>query len=389
MARSMKRLLILGATGSIGLQALDVVSRAGDEFELVGLSAERSHERLVELAVEHGVQRIALGDADAAARAAEAWTEGEVLAGPEGLVRLVTESGADLVLNAIVGSGGLGPTVVALTEGIDVALANKESLVVGGDLVMPLAEATGAQLIPVDSEHSALHQLIAGEPAGAVAKLVITPAGGPFRGRSRAELEDVSVADALRHPTWAMGGKITIDSATLMNKGLEVIEAHHLFGTPYERIDVVVHPQSIVHGLVQLCDGATKAHLGYPDMRVAIGYALHHPQRPALPIPALDLVALGRLEFEAPDLAAFPCLRLAFAAARAGGTAPCVLNAANEVAVHAFLGERLGFTGIPAVIESVLDTLGAARVHDFEALYVTDSEARALAGELIEEGAVA
>ena len=190
MARRMKRLLILGATGSIGLQALDVVARAGEEFELVGLSAERSHERLVALAEEHGVERIALGDADAAARAAEAWTEGEVLAGPEGLVRLVTESGADLVLNAIVGSAGLGPTVVALTEGIDVALANKESLVVGGDLVMPLAEATGAQLIPVDSEHSALHQLIAGEAAGAVDRLVITASGGPFRGRSRGELEE-------------------------------------------------------------------------------------------------------------------------------------------------------------------------------------------------------
>ena len=231
-----------------------------------------------------------------------------MLAGPEGLVRLVAESGADLVLNAIVGSAGLGPTVVALTEGIDVALANKESLVVGGDLVMPLAEATGAQLIPVDSEHSALHQLIAGEPAGAVDKLVITASGGPFRGRSRAELEDVSVEDALQHPTWAMGGKITIDSATLMNKGLEVIEAHHLFGTPYDRIDVVVHPQSIVHGLVQLCDGASLAHLGHPDMRVPIAYALHHPERVDVPVPALDLAQVGSLTFEPPDLDAFPAL---------------------------------------------------------------------------------
>ena len=258
MDRRMKRLLILGATGSIGTQALDVVARAGDEFELVGLSAERSHEALVALAEQHGVDRIALGDGDSAARAAEAWTEGEVLAGPEGLVRLVAESDADLVLNAIVGSAGLGPTVVALTEGMDVALANKESLVVGGDLVMPLAEATGAQLIPVDSEHSALHQLIAGEPPGAVERLVITASGGPFRGRSLASLEDVEVKDALRHPTWAMGGKITIDSATLMNKGLEVIEAHHLFGTPYDRIDVVVHPQSIVHGHGRRCATARR-----------------------------------------------------------------------------------------------------------------------------------
>jgi 1-deoxy-D-xylulose-5-phosphate reductoisomerase len=384
-----KRLLILGATGSIGTQALDVVARARDQFELVGLSAARDHVGLVKQAIEHGVPRVALSDPDAAARAAEAWTGGEVLAGPDGLVRLVAESGADLVLNAIVGSAGLGPTIVALTEGIDVALANKESLVVGGELVTALAEATGAQLLPIDSEHTAMHHLLTGEPPGVVERLVITASGGPFRGRTREELANVTVAQALEHPTWTMGGKITIDSATLMNKGLEVMEAHHLFGTPYDRIDVVVHPQSIVHALVQLCDGSTKAHLGYPDMRVAIAYALHHPERADLPIPALDLVQLGKLEFAAPDLDAFPCLRLAREAAAAGGTAPCALNAANEVAVHAFLNGRLGFTGIPAVIESVLDTLGAARVHDFEALYVTDSEARALAGELIEEGAVA
>src|SRR4051794_24233245 len=243
-----KKLAILGATGSIGTQALDVVARAGGEFVPVALSAGRDHDGLIALARAHGVTRIALSDEHAAARAAEAWTAGEVLAGVEGLVRLVAESDADLVLNAIVGSAGLGPTVVALTEGIDVALANKESLVVGGELVMALAEATGAQLIPVDSEHSALHQLIAAEQsrgAGSIERLVLTASGGPFRGRSRAELEDVSVQEALRHPTWAMGGKITIDSATLMNKGLELIEAHHLFGTPYDRIDVVVHPQSI------------------------------------------------------------------------------------------------------------------------------------------------
>jgi 1-deoxy-D-xylulose-5-phosphate reductoisomerase len=379
-----KRLLILGATGSIGRQALDVVARG--DFELVGLSAASDHVTLVKQALEHGVSRVALSDADAAARAAEAWTGGEVLAGPEGLVRLVAESGADLVLNAIVGSAGLGPTIVALTEGMDVALANKESLVVGGELVTALAEATGAQLLPIDSEHTAMHHLLTGEPPGVVERLVITASGGPFRGCTREQLASVTVEEALNHPTWSMGGKITIDSATLMNKGLELMEAHHLFGVPYDRIDVVVHPQSIVHALVQLCDGSTKAHLGYPDMRVAIGYALHHPDRADLPIPRLDLVSLGKLEFEAPDLEAFPCLRLAREAAAAGGTAPCALNAANEVAVHAFLNGRLGFTGIPAVIESVLDTLGAQRVHDFEALYVTDSEARALAGELIEAG---
>jgi 1-deoxy-D-xylulose-5-phosphate reductoisomerase len=381
----MKRLLILGSTGSIGTQALDVVARSPDAFEVVGLSAGTAHEALVAQARETGVRRIALSDPDAAARAAETWTEGEVLAGPEGLVALVAESGADLVLNAIVGSAGLGPTIVALTEGIDVALANKESLVVGGELVTALAVATGAQLLPVDSEHTAMHHLLTGEPPGTLERLVITASGGPFRGRSREELRDVTVQEALKHPTWAMGGKITIDSATLMNKGLEVIEAHHLFGTPYERIDVVVHPQSIVHALVQLCDGATLAHMGYPDMRVAIGYALHHPERADLPLRPLDLVELGTLSFEAPDTEAFPALRLARDAAKAGGTAPCVLNAANEVAVHAFLAGRLSFTGIPAVIEATLDRVGASRVHAFETLYAADARAREVAASLVEE----
>jgi 1-deoxy-D-xylulose-5-phosphate reductoisomerase len=377
-----KRLLILGSTGSIGTQALDVVKRAPEQFEIVGLSASSKHLEIVQQAIERGVTRIALTDTDAAARASEAWTGGEVLAGPEGLVQLVAESGADLVLNSIVGSAGLGPTIVALTEGMDVALANKESLVVGGELVTALAEATGARLIPIDSEHTAIHHLLTGEPPGVVDKLVITASGGPFRGRK--DLSSVTVEDALNHPTWRMGGKITIDSATLMNKGLEVMEAHHLFGTPYDRIDVVVHPQSIIHALVQLCDGSTKAHMGYPDMRVAIGYALHHPDRADLPIKPLDLVELQQLTFEAPDLDTFPCLRLAREAGLAGGTAPCALNAANEVAVHAFLNGRLPFTGIAQVIEGVLDELGSRRVHDFEALYVTDAEAREIAAELIE-----
>jgi 1-deoxy-D-xylulose-5-phosphate reductoisomerase len=377
-----RRLLILGSTGSIGTQALDIVERS-DELELVGLSAERSWEALVEQARAHGVTRIALADADAGARAGEAWTGGEVLTGPEGLVRLVIDSGAELVLNALVGSAGLGPTVAALGEGIDLALANKESLVVGGELVTQLAEATGAQIVPVDSEHSALHQLIAGERPGTVDKLVLTASGGPFRGRSRAELEDVTVEEALKHPTWAMGGKITIDSATLMNKGLELIEAHHLFGTPYERIDVVVHPQSIVHSYVSLCDGAALAHLGYPDMRVPISYALHYPDRVDVPVAPLDLAAVGALTFEPVDTEAFPCLRLAREAAVAGGTAPCVLNAANEVAVHAFLAGRLDFLGIPAVIESALERLPPAPVRAFESLYEADREARAVAAELI------
>jgi len=377
-----KRLLILGATGSIGLQALDVCTRS-EELELVGLSAERSWQELIEQAREHGVERIALADADMAARAAEAWTDGQVLAGPDGLVRLVVESGADLVLNALVGSAGLAPTVATLGEGIDLALANKESLVVGGELVTALAEATGARIVPVDSEHTALHQLIAGQPPGAVRRLTITASGGPFRGRSREELAGVTVEQALAHPTWAMGGKITIDSATLMNKGLEVMEAHHLFGTPYERIDVVVHPQSTVHGLIELADGAMLAHLGPPDMRIAISYALHGGESVALGIEPLNLPELGTLTFEPVDLDAFPCLRLAREAALEGGTAPCILNAANEVAVHAFLAGGIRFLEIAAVVERTLAELPAEPVRGFESLYEADRLARASAGETV------
>src|SRR3954464_3328155 len=374
-----RRLLVLGSTGSIGTQALDLLAGSGEDFELVGLSAERSWEALVEQARAHGVGRIALADADAAARAAEAWTGGDVLAGAEGLVRLVVEAEADLVLNALVGSAGLGPTAATLGEGIDLALANKESLVVGGELVMQLAEATGAQVLPVDSEHSALFQLIAGERPGTIDKLVLTASGGPFRGRTRADLEDVTVEEALAHPTWDMGGKITIDSATLMNKGLELIEAYHLFGLAYDQIEVVVHPQSIVHALVQLNDGASLAHLGHPDMRVPISYALHHPDRLDVPVPTLDLTEGGELSFEAPDADAFPCLRLARAAAAAGGTSPCVMNAANEVAVHAFLRGELSFTGIPRVIESTLAELPARPVRHFSDLYEADTQAREVA----------
>jgi 1-deoxy-D-xylulose-5-phosphate reductoisomerase len=382
-----RRLLILGSTGSIGTQALEVCG-ASDELELVGLSAERSWETLLEQARAYGVGRIALADEDAAARAAEAWTDGEVLSGADGLVRLVVESQADLVLNALVGSAGLGPTVATLGEGIDLALANKESLVVGGELVTALAEATGARIVPVDSEHTALHQLLAGQPPGAVERLTITASGGPFRGRDREQLQDVTVNQALAHPTWAMGGKITIDSATLMNKGLEVMEAHHLFGTPYERIDVVVHPQSVVHGLVQLADGAMLAHLGPPDMRIAISYALHAGESVGLEgcprrLVPLDLTAVGELTFEAVDLDAFPCLRLAGDAARQGGTAPCVLNAANEIAVHAFLAGRLRFLEIPAVIEQTLSELGSEPVRAFESLYEADRRARVLAGQAV------
>jgi 1-deoxy-D-xylulose-5-phosphate reductoisomerase len=377
----MKRIVILGATGSIGEQALEVVG-GSEQLQVVGLSAGERWEPLLEAAREHGVPTVALADRDAAKRARSAWS-GRVLAGEEGVRELVGASGADLVLNAIVGSAGLGPTIVALSEGIELALANKESLVVGGELVTALAEAADARIIPVDSEHSALHQLIGAEPPGTIERLVLTASGGPFRGRT--DLSAVTRAEALAHPTWEMGGKITIDCATLINKGLEVIEAHHLFGVPYERIEVVIHPQSIVHAIVDLNDGASLAHLGYPDMRVPISYALHHPERADVDVERLDLASVGELSFERPDTGTFPLLRLAREAGIAGGTAPCVLNAANEVAVGAFLASRIAFTAIAEIVEETLAALPSIRPSHFEDLFAADAEARAYAERLVEK----
>jgi 1-deoxy-D-xylulose-5-phosphate reductoisomerase len=369
----MKKLAILGSTGSIGTQALEIVA-ASDELEVVALAAGSSWERVLAQASEFGVRSVAFSDVDSARAARGAWG-GQVLEGEEGIRELILASEADLVLNGIVGAAGLAPTIVALGEGIDVALANKESLVIGGELTMALAEATGARLLPVDSEHSALFQLIGAERSpGTVDRLVLTASGGPFRGRT--DLEGVSVEEALAHPTWAMGGRITIDSATLMNKGFEAIEAHHLFGVPFEAIEVVVHPQSIVHSLIDLNDGATLAHLGHPDMRVPISYALHYPERADVEVPRLDLATVGQLDFEPPDLETFACLRLALDAGRAGGTAPCVLNAADEVAVAAFLAGKIDFIAIPALIERVLAAIPAVQPTHFEDLFAVDAEAR-------------
>jgi 1-deoxy-D-xylulose-5-phosphate reductoisomerase len=375
----MRKVVILGCTGSIGTQALEIVRRS-EELRVVGLAAATGADQAVEQAREHGVPALALADGGAAQRARSLWS-GQVLAGEEGIAELIAASGAELVLNGIVGAAGLGPTIVALSEGIDVALANKESLVIGGELVTALAEGTGARLLPVDSEHSALFQLIRAEPPGTVERLVLTASGGPFRGRT--DLAGITPSDALKHPTWEMGGRITVDSATLMNKGFEMIEAFHLFGVPYERIDVVVHPQSIVHSLVHLNDGASLAHLGYPDMRVPISYALHFPERADVPLERLDLAAAGELSFEAPDAETFACLRLAREAGEAGGTAPCVLNAADEVAVAAFLDGEIPFAAIPAVIETALAESGTVPVTHFDDLYAADAEARRRAGELV------
>jgi 1-deoxy-D-xylulose-5-phosphate reductoisomerase len=378
----MRRLVILGSTGSIGTQALELLA-AADDLELVALSADRRWEELIAQASRHGVRRVAIADEESAEQARASW-DGEVLSGPEALAQLILGAEPDLVLNAIVGSAGLAATVITLTEGIDLALANKESLVVGGELVIELAAATGARLLPVDSEHSALYQLIGsekGQSPGTIERLTLTASGGPFRGRSRAELESVTVEEALDHPTWKMGGKISIDSATLMNKGLEVIEAHQLFGTSYDDVEVVIHPQSVVHAMISLSDGSSLAHLGYPDMKVPIAYALHWPQRAKLELPQLNLEQLGSLNFEAVDNDAFPCLGLALAAGRAGGTAPCVLNAANEVAVAAFLDRRCGFLQIAEVIEATLDGAEIEQSYSFATLIDADRAARSAADE--------
>ena len=369
----MKRVLVLGSTGSIGVQALEVIS-AADDMAVCGLACGSRWEEMERQAAEHGV-----------AHTACAAGGGSVPHDPD-LAELIEASAPDLVLNALVGAAGLRPTLAAIGRGIPVALANKESLVAGGDLVAAARARTGADLVPVDSEHSALFQLMAGLPAERVRSAVITASGGPFRGRPAADLAEVTPADALRHPTWSMGAKITIDSATLMNKGLELIEAHHLFGLGYERLEVVVHPQSLVHAMVRLDDGSLLAHCGPPDMRVPIGHALRWPEPPP-PAPPMDLVG-RRMDFEAPDDETFRCLGLAREAGRAGGTAPAVLNAANEVAVAGFLKERIGFLDIPGVVESALEAVPAVAADGLEAVMEADRRARAAARDAI-EGALA
>jgi 1-deoxy-D-xylulose-5-phosphate reductoisomerase len=377
-----KRLALLGATGSIGRQALDVVEAIPD-VEVVALAAGSADRELCELAVLHGVETIAFADPASAARARGSFS-GYVF---DGVTELASSVGADIVLNACVGVAGLAATLAALDAGIDVALANKESLVAGGPLVLAAAARSGATLIPVDSEHSALHQLLRGESAETIESLIVTASGGPFRGCSRAELADVTVADALRHPTWAMGARITVDSATLMNKGLEVIEAHLLFGVPYDRIEVVVQPQSIVHALVRLCDGSLLAHLGLPDMRVPIAYALAYPGRARLPASArLDLAAGLSLPFEPPDPDTFRCLALARAAGEAGGLAPCALNAADEEAVAAFLAGRCSFLEIPELVERALEAVEPGPLEELAQVVHADARAREVVRSALSAG---
>jgi 1-deoxy-D-xylulose-5-phosphate reductoisomerase len=362
------RVLVLGSTGSIGVQALDVIA-ANPDLECCGLSCGRQLDAMSVQAQAHGVAVTACADG------------GGTIAHSADLAELIEASAPDIVLNALVGAAGLAPTLSALERGITVGLANKESLVVGGELVAEVCGRTGAGLVPVDSEHSALWQLLEATPKNRVRSLVVTASGGPFRGRNADELAEVTVADALAHPTWTMGAKITIDSATLMNKGLEVIEAHHLFDTSYDDIEVVVHPQSVIHAMVRLDDGSVLSHMGPPDMRVPIAYALRWPEAPPRRAP-IDL--LGRtLTFEPPDEDTFRCLPLAREAGRVGGTAPAVLNAANEVAVAAFLDGRTRFLDIAEVVAGALDAVPVEPADSLETVLAADRHARQVADDLI------
>jgi 1-deoxy-D-xylulose-5-phosphate reductoisomerase len=346
----MKRIALLGATGSIGRQALEIIG-AHPELELAAAAS--------------GSQPI-----DGFAPLTQVGGD---------LTELLERAQPDVVLNAVVGFAGLPATLWALERGIDLALANKESLVAAGDLATAAWRRGGGRLLPVDSEHSAAYQCLEGRDPAAVHSLVLTASGGPFRGRSREQLVDVTPADALAHPTWNMGPKITVDSATLANKGLELIEAHFLFGLDYDRIEVVIHPTSTVHALLRFRDGAALAHLGYPDMRVPISFALTYPERAATPVPQLDFASGLTLEFDAPDLETFPLLGLARRAGEQGGTYPCAFNAANEVAVAAFLEGRLPFLGVGETVEETLASVGGAPARDLNELYDADEEARRLA----------
>ncbi|MGH8900308.1 MAG: 1-deoxy-D-xylulose-5-phosphate reductoisomerase [Egibacteraceae bacterium] len=373
---------ILGSTGSIGTQAIDVIRSHPDRFTVTGLAAGANVDLVVEQARALRVPRVALANRAAAARARQLLDERvDVLDGPEGVTELAGD-GADVVLNGVVSSRGLRPTLAALRAGSRLALANKESLIVGGPLVLEAAQRPD-QIVPVDSEHSALAQCLRAGARTEVARLVITASGGPFRGRTRGELQDVTVADALAHPTWDMGAVITVNSATLANKGLEVIEAHLLFDVPFDRIDVVVHPQSVIHGMVEFCDGAVVAKLSLPDMRLPIQMALGWPDRLPYPHGRMDWTALLTLQFEPVDSGAFPMVDLAVGAGRRGATYPGVLNAANEQAVAAFLNGRLPFLGIPAVVEAVLQEHDPATSMDLASVLEAERWARARADALI------
>ena len=384
--KKMKTLALLGATGSIGTQALEVVRQQPGRFRVAVLSAQQQWELLAQQAQEFRPAVVVIGDDrfyQPLKAALASQPETQVLAGAAALAEVVTRPEIDMVLTALVGYAGLLPTVAAIRAGKDIALANKETLVVAGELITDLVRKHGVRLLPVDSEHSAIFQCLVGEENNPIEKIILTASGGPFRGRSAQQMESVTKAQALKHPNWDMGAKITIDSASLMNKGLEVIEAKWLFGLTNEQIDVVVHPQSIVHSLVQFEDGSLKAQLGLPDMKLPIQYALGYPQRLANTFPRFSFLDYPTLTFEAPDRAAFPNLELAFGAMRRGGNAPCVLNAANEVAVAAFLREQVGFRQMSDLVAGCLARVSYLAEPLLADLVATDAETRRVAETLL------
>lgn len=354
----MKNIVILGSTGSIGQSTLDVVAANPDRFRVKALAAGANHELLLEQIKLFSPEAVSMSDPAAADKVRGA-VDIDVFSGVQGAERIAAWDGVDFVVSAIVGAAGLSPTLAAIRKGRDIGLANKETLVVAGDLVMDEAKKSGSAMLPVDSEHSAVFQCLEGRPLESVKRVVLTASGGPFSGRKRDELDSITPEAALKHPSWSMGRKISIDSATLMNKGLEVIEAHYLFGMAPSRIGVVVHPQSIIHSMVEFVDNSLIAQLSVPDMRGAIAYAMSYPDRLDNVMEPLDLAALGQLTFKEPDMESFPCLRHAFDALKEGGTMPAVLNAANEVAVEGFLDGRIGFMDIPRVIGDTMQKYNA------------------------------
>jgi len=382
-----KRLAIIGSTGSIGVSTLDVVAAHPDRFEVVALGAGSNTDLLARQVERFEPRIVAVKDAAAAERLRQQVGDRcSIVEGVSGQVEVATIEGADMLVSALVGAIGLRPTFAAIQAGRDVALANKETLVVAGRTMTAAARASGARLLPVDSEHNAIHQCLRGEDDAEVHRLWLTASGGPFRTWPAEQIRDAGPEQALNHPTWKMGPKISIDSATLMNKGLEVIEARWLFDVPPERIRVVVHPQSVVHSMVEFVDGSFKAQLGVTDMRHPIQYALSWPERWAASLPDFDPVEAGALEFEQPDTGRFPCLALAYAALEAGGTAPAVLNAANEVAVESFLAGRIGFMQIAAMIEATLETGRGGSDETVDGVLEADAHARTAAREWLEQG---
>ena len=386
-----KGVAILGSTGSIGCNTLRVIeSLTGERFRVVALGAGHNVEVLADQIAKHLPELVSV-DTEAAAHDLRARLFERdidlprIIVGEPGLIEVATHPQADCVVSATVGAVGFVPTLRALEAGRRVALANKETLVMAGELMTQAARASGAELLPVDSEHNALHQCLRGEKRSEVRRIILTASGGPFRTKTKAQMQESTVSEALRHPTWNMGAKITIDSATLMNKGLEVIEAHWLFGFAADQIDIVVHPESVVHSMIELVDGSVIAQMGVTDMRHAIQYALTYPDRQGSELPPLDLTALSTLNFEPPDPERFPCLALAYRALRTGGTLPAAMNAANEEAVQAFIDERISLTDIPLVIKAVMDGHHVEAANDLATILEADGSARLAAAAEIQK----